>query len=312
MTVDGRRIDGLPPMTPHDVFFFAPNSSLDLCARHHDGGSLVSNLINLSVVVDRLATMRVSVLYVLLWAPLSFGFAPQWRAAPPVMTQRPTFLFSSALDDEEEKGNETTGIPDSAKFVIAEESGMEAEFESFGAFLSGNETSAEPSLPSSTDDTMSTNETSTTVLWTRLLSLASRTGRGEFASNYDKATAMNIIRALEQEHNPTLSPAESPLALGTWELVYSSTQLFRSSPFFMAGRAVCQDGEQAQQYDWFCDMHRKALAISNIGAVRQVVSNTTLISEFEVKVGAVPFLGAKWPFAYSGGLPVSTTYKEDG
>jgi hypothetical protein len=113
---------------------------------------------------------------------------------------------------------------------------------------------------------------------------------------------MNIIRQLESE-NPTLSPADSSLMLGTWELVYSSTQLFRSSPFFMAGRAVCQDGRQAEQYDWFCDMHRAALAVSNIGAVRQVVNETSLVSEFEVKVGAVPFIGAKWPFSYSGGLP---------
>ena len=35
--------------------------------------------------------------------------------------------------------------------------------------------------------------------------------------------------------------------LGTWELVFSDTQLFRSSPFFMAGRAVCKDGQEAEQ-----------------------------------------------------------------
>ena len=26
----------------------------------------------------------------------------------------------------------------------------------------------------------------------------------------------------------------------------------------MAGRAACQDGEEARRYDWFCDQHRKA------------------------------------------------------
>jgi hypothetical protein len=52
-------------------------------------------------------------------------------------------------------------------------------------------------------------------------------------------------------------------------------------------------------------MHRKALAISNIGPVRQIVSQTSLVSEFEVTVGAIPFFN--WtpftPFPYSGGLP---------
>ena len=96
-----------------------------------------------------------------------------------------------------------------------------------------------------------------------------------------------------------------PMINGRWELVYSSTQLFRSSPFFMAGRAVCSTKEQADQYDWFCDMHRGALAISNIGTVRQIISETTMVSEFEVKVGSVPFLNDFTPFSYSGGLPLT-------
>jgi len=246
--------------------------------------------------------MKACVVKLLLWAPLIAGFAPLWRA-PTRVTKTPSVVhqLASSLSDDNEV-NETDKIPDSAKYVIDTESGLDQEFEAFGAFLSGNETDP-PLTPDDEDDsaTVFTNE-SPTALWTQLLSIASRTGRGEFASKFDKATAMNIIRQLESE-NPTPSPADSSLMLGTWELVYSSTQLFRSSPFFMAGRAVCQDGQQAEQYDWFCDMHRAALAVSNIGAVRQVVNETSLVSEFEVKVGAVPFIGAKWPFSYSGGLP---------
>jgi hypothetical protein len=52
-------------------------------------------------------------------------------------------------------------------------------------------------------------------------------------------------------------------------------------------------------------MHRKALAISTIGAVRQVISSDRLVSEFEVKTGAIPFLSDFTPFSYSGGLPVT-------
>ena len=71
----------------------------------------------------------------------------------------------------------------------------------------------------------------------------------------------------------------------------------------MAGRAVCTTAEQAAQYDWFCDMHRAALAISEIGKVRQIISENRIISEFETKAGAIPFLSDFTPFKYSGGLP---------
>ena len=135
-----------------------------------------------------------------------------------------------------------------------------------------------------------------------LLRIAASTGRGEFANADQKDQAAELIAALESK-NPTPEPANNPMINGRWELVYSSTQLFRSSPFFMAGRAVCSTKDQVDQYDWFCDMHRKALAISNIGTVRQVISPTLMVSEFEVKVGAVPFLNDFTPFSYSGGLP---------
>ncbi|CAJ1930889.1 unnamed protein product [Cylindrotheca closterium] len=139
----------------------------------------------------------------------------------------------------------------------------------------------------------------------KLLQMGSSTGRGEFATVAQKDQAMEWIEALEMV-NPTPEPSKkTEMMNGRWELLYSSTQLFRSSPFFMAGRAVCSTPEQAKQYDWFCDMHRAALAVSTIGQVRQVVSDTRLVSEFEVKVGAVPFLSDFTPFSYSGGLPVT-------
>lgn len=137
-----------------------------------------------------------------------------------------------------------------------------------------------------------------------VLKLASTTGRGEFATESEKKKVTELVSFLELS-NPTPRPTESVDMQGRWELVYSSTQLFRSSPFFMAGRAVCETDDQAKQYDWFCDMHRAALAISNIGSVRQIVSGTRLVSEFEVKAGAVPFLSDFTPFQYSGGWPVS-------
>jgi len=136
-------------------------------------------------------------------------------------------------------------------------------------------------------------------------SLAAITGRGEFATKDQRAAAESILRSLE-DANPTPNPTFAASKIqGRWELVYSTTQLFRSSPFFMAGRAVCKTQDEANRYNWFCDMHRKALAISSIGAVRQIVSQEKIVSEFEVTAGAIPFLSDFTPFRYSGGWPVT-------
>lgn len=138
-----------------------------------------------------------------------------------------------------------------------------------------------------------------------LQTLGAITGRGEFASKDQRASAAKVVAELEAV-NPTKSPTrQAAMIQGRWDLVYSSTELFRSSPFFMAGREVCRTEREAQQYNWFCTMHRKALAISTITGVRQVVSDTRLVSEFEVKAGAIPFLSDFTPFKYSGGLPVT-------
>ena len=137
-----------------------------------------------------------------------------------------------------------------------------------------------------------------------LQSLGAITNRGEFATPQQKEAASSVITALEaiiveDDDEPNNN---NNMLQGTWELVYSNTQLFRASPFFLAGRATCTTPEQAQQYDWFCDMHRKALAMSQIRAVRQIVTPDQLISEFEVEAGSVPFVST-----YSGGLPVTIT-----
>jgi len=141
----------------------------------------------------------------------------------------------------------------------------------------------------------------------KFLILASATDRGQFASTKEREEMDRIIYSMETStsasEEKTTSADKSGMMEGTWELLYSSTQLFRSSPFFMAGRAVCQTEEEAQRYDWFCDMHRAALAISEIGKVRQIISSDRMVSEFEVNVGSVPFLSDLTPFKYSGGMP---------
>ena len=143
-----------------------------------------------------------------------------------------------------------------------------------------------------------------------ILRIAASTDRGQNAKTSQKERVSNLIASLEsnapkhdsEEGSSTTIPS---YLVGTWELLYSNTQLFRSSPFFLAGRSTCKTPEQAAQYNWFCNMHRAALAISTIGGVRQVITKDgRLVNEFEVRAGAIPFLSDFLPsLRYSGGLP---------
>eukprot|EP00579_Thalassiosira_antarctica_P032452 CAMPEP_0201993762 /NCGR_PEP_ID=MMETSP0905-20130828/1849_1 /ASSEMBLY_ACC=CAM_ASM_000554 /TAXON_ID=420261 /ORGANISM="Thalassiosira antarctica, Strain CCMP982" /LENGTH=352 /DNA_ID=CAMNT_0048548629 /DNA_START=35 /DNA_END=1090 /DNA_ORIENTATION=+ len=141
-----------------------------------------------------------------------------------------------------------------------------------------------------------------TSILNSILRIAASTNRGQHAKPSQKDQVSQLITDLESNAPKIESALES--STGTWELLFSNTQLFRSSPFFLAGRSTCKTPEQAQQYNWFCEMHRGALAISTIGVVRQIITNEgQLVNEFEVKVGAVPFLSDFLPLKYSGGLP---------
>ena len=154
----------------------------------------------------------------------------------------------------------------------------------------------------------------TTAIQNSILRIAASTDRGQNANASQQNRVSNLIASLESNtslrkhdseevtYTSTIIPSE---LVGTWELLYSNTQLFRSSPFFLAGRSTCKTPEQAAQYNWFCNMHRAALAISTIGSVRQIINKDgRLVNEFEVRAGAIPFLSDFVPtLRYSGGLP---------
>ena len=160
-----------------------------------------------------------------------------------------------------------------------------------------------PSPPPTTSTTSSSSSNTTSLpylaerrpLKTALLALAARTKRGEIANEKEKTLALELITKLEG-YNPINNPCNDELALGKWELIYSNTNLFRSSPFWMAARAVCQEGDQASTFNTFCDLHRDALAFTNVGRITQIISSTSLISEFETIVPLVPGL----PFTITG------------
>ena len=81
--------------------------------------------------------------------------------------------------------------------------------------------------------------------------------------------------------------------------------VFRRAAFPLISLLPRRTIDVQDEYDWFCDMYRAALTILTIGTVRQIISrNGRLMNEFEVRVGAVPFLSDFLPgLRYFGGLP---------
>ena len=74
--------------------------------------------------------------------------------------------------------------------------------------------------------------------------MASVTNRGTCASTEEENLVVDLVTQLEAL-NPTANPAEN--SQGDWELCYSSTQSFRSSPFFLAIRAFLGDEKEVAE-----------------------------------------------------------------
>lgn len=124
-----------------------------------------------------------------------------------------------------------------------------------------------------------------------LILLASVTNRGMCASTEEENLVIDLVTQLEAL-NPTADPALN--SQGDWELCYSSTQSFRSSPFFLAIRAFLGDDNQAMAENAFT-IHDRATTASRIGKVRQIIDkdNRELVSEYDLSVGLMPGLPVK-------------------
>lgn len=124
-----------------------------------------------------------------------------------------------------------------------------------------------------------------------LILLASVTNRGMCASAEEENLVVDVVTQLEAL-NPTADPALN--SQGDWELCYSSTQSFRSSPFFLAIRAFLGDDNEAAADNLFT-IHDRATTASRVGKVRQIINkgNTELVSEYDLSVGLVPGLPVK-------------------
>lgn len=73
---------------------------------------------------------------------------------------------------------------------------------------------------------------------------------------------------------------------GEWDLCLSSTQFFRSSPFFQSIRVALGDDNKAIAENGF-DIHDRATTASRVGRVRQLITRNSLVSEVDLEVGPV-------------------------
>jgi hypothetical protein len=137
-----------------------------------------------------------------------------------------------------------------------------------------------------------------------LLLLASVTNRGDCASKDEQNILIDLVNQLEAL-NPTADPASN--CEGDWSLCLSSTQLFRSSPFFQSLRVAAGDANKQMADNGF-ELHDRATTGSRIGRVRQTVTDTELVSEVELMVGVLPGL----PFRVKGTVVTTADLKVAG
>ncbi|KAG5184827.1 hypothetical protein JKP88DRAFT_180909, partial [Tribonema minus] len=126
-----------------------------------------------------------------------------------------------------------------------------------------------------------------------IMLLAATTNRGQLASDDEKSTVSDLVYQLEAL-NPTPVTNDDIAIGGTWELIFSDVQPFRSSPFFMAVGELFQDDRSRGETAFA--LHRAATANGEIGRVRQMISGSELTSEVDLRVGLLSGV----PFSLSG------------
>uniref|UniRef100_A0A061RCL2 Pilus assembly protein n=1 Tax=Tetraselmis sp. GSL018 TaxID=582737 RepID=A0A061RCL2_9CHLO len=112
----------------------------------------------------------------------------------------------------------------------------------------------------------------------------------------------------------TESRFEKSMIAGEWELVYSTCQLFRSSPFFMAIQAAFADKEKSALFFKLHDLQVKSWGASTVGRVAQNIDfeSNQFRSEFDTIIFAltvVPIFGWFKLLPTFGGRVIS--YAED-
>ena len=140
----------------------------------------------------------------------------------------------------------------------------------------------------------------------RLLAVAAASGRGLDATAAQKSIAATLIANLILV-NATPDPASCDLTNGDWELVYSDTFLFRSSPFFWSAGAMM--GENASFF-YAAHDHQVGMFGGGIGRVVQSIdmANGRITSDCIVKASlGVPLIGFAPIFAGYGSVITSAS-----
>jgi len=145
----------------------------------------------------------------------------------------------------------------------------------------------EPVVPESDEDSAFREK-----LKSEILALGAVTNRGQIASDDEKDLVIDLVYQLEAMNPTYVTNDES--SYGTWELVYSDVEPFRSSPFFMAVRDFFGDDDERASTAF--NLHRLATSTSEIGKVKQIIEAGSLTSEVDLKVGTIPSI----PFAVTG------------
>ena len=118
-----------------------------------------------------------------------------------------------------------------------------------------------------------------------LFARAAITNRGEIASDKDNEYMLDLISNLEAL-NPAFDNPDVHSLIGEWELVYTDSQLFLSSPFFLLVRELI--GNDADKIKDIFRLHRQAANTGEIGRIRQIIDNNSLISKVDLRVGLIP------------------------
>jgi hypothetical protein len=144
----------------------------------------------------------------------------------------------------------------------------------------------------------------------QLLEKLSTLDRGALASSIDRYEVESLVRPLEQARGMLPFEGEPAAIDGKWQLVYSSVEAFRSSPFFWAFPSlVGGDRQLAAQIFAFTD----SIPGAEIGPAYQTISLASgqLVSEVELRVwpGVSGYVVTTSRLAAAGesGVEVATT-----
>ena len=144
-----------------------------------------------------------------------------------------------------------------------------------------NGTSTSWSSSSTTTATSSSSQADRLKL--ALLERIAGLNRGALATASDKQAIDQLLRSLEAAGNSPQPFAGSPAAIeGRWELLYTNTEAFRSSPFFLAFEGLVQNKQIAEAIFAFTD----AIPGAEIRCAYQTISllSGKLISEVDMYV----------------------------